>query len=279
MTFELSGTPTWVSRALATSHAVDAPRVGELWTLAWDGRFSGTAVIAGAYSDHVLALPVTASAASATEIALHHDDAALALWPQGETGIGNFLLHARIGVMLTDNQVLEVRRWEARLGQLETLQTGSAARTRQQLADVLNHFRELCFIEWPSIAEAVLDIEAVDLEPVDFARETGLSTPTVLALWDGVPPTAGVREVIEARNDGWLTIRSDEAIASLSSPAVKDLFIELTALMGGDERAARNAARREYSLAARTSSVIARDTTRAADTVRQLIEETRASLG
>lgn len=278
MTFELSATPEWVSRALTDGGTVDAPQTGELWTLAWDGQFLGTGVIAGAYLDHVLVLPVTSSVASATEIAVHHGGVTLALWPQGETGIGNFLLHARLGNMLTDEQVLEVRRWEARRGQLETLQTGSAARTREQLAEVLDHFRELCFIEWPSMAEAVLDVEAVGLEPMDFARETGLSTPTVLALWDGVPPTAGVREVIEARDERWLTIRPDDAIVSLSSPAVKDLFVELTSLMGGDERAARNAARREYSLAARTSSAIARDTTRAADTLRQLIEEKRAPL-
>lgn len=279
MTFELLGTPDWVLRASADDHAVDAPRTGELWTLAWDGRFLGTAVIAAAYPDHVLVLPVTASDPSPTEVVMEHCGLALALWPQGETGIGVFLLNARLGTVLTEAQVLEVRRWEARRGELQTLHAGAAVRTRALLAEVLNHFRELCFIEWPSMTEAVLDVEAVNLEPLDFARETGLPTPVVLTLWDGVPPAAPVRELIQARDEAWLKVRPDDAIASLSSPAVKELVTELTMLMGGDERAARNAARREYSLAARTSSAIARDTTRAADTVRQLIEDTRAALG
>lgn len=278
MTFELSGTPDWVAQALLTSTSADAPRAGELWSLAWDGEFQGTAVIAVVQPDHVLALPVTDDAASGTEIVLHHDGVNLSLWPQGETGLGIFLLHARLGALLTDAQVLELRRWEAQRGELHTLSTGTGTRTREQLSTLLEHYRELCFIEWPSDAEATLNLDAVAMEPLEFATQTGLPAARVLAIWGGLPPTADERATIAAQDESWLSVSPDSATLSLSAPEVKDLFVELTSLMGGDERAARNAARRDFALAARTESAVARNATRAADTVRTLVEEARAAL-
>lgn len=279
MTFELTGTPDWVAQALLTSEAAGSPRVGELWTLAWDGQYQGAVVIAATYADHVLALPVTDGHASSTEILLPYDGVDLTLWPQGETGLGTFLLHTMLGAVLTQEQVLEIRRWEAQYGDLGTVEVGRATRTREQLFALLEHYRSLCFIEWPSDIEATLNVDAVAMDPREFAAQTGLPPARVLALWGGLPPTEDERGAIASLDEDWLVVAPDDATMSLSSPEVKDLLVELTSLMDGDERSARNAARREFALAARTESAVARNATRAADTVRMLIEEARASLG
>lgn len=278
MTFELAGTPDWVAHALPSSEAADSPRIGELWTLAWDGHFQGAVVIAATYADHVLALPVTDDAASNREILLPYDGVDLALWPQGETGLGIFLLHSKLGAVLTQEQVLEVRRWEAQRGDLNTVEVGRGTRTREQLFALLEHYRNLCFIEWPSDIEATLNVDAVAMEPKEFAALTGLPPARVLAMWGGLSPTEDERATIAAQDQDWLVVAPDDATMSLSSPKVKDLLIELTSLMDGDERSARNAARRDFALAARTESAVARNATRAADTLRMLIEEARASL-
>lgn len=278
MTIQLTDTPDWVSIALGAA-TTGAPEVGDLWTLAWDGRYEGAVVITGVFADHVLALPVTDDEASGREIALPVADTELALWPQGETGLGTFLLHARLASALSMEQTLEVRRWEAQLGDLSSVSVGTASINSSKLDALLTHFQRLCFIEWPSEAEAVLDLEGVAMNAREFAALTGLTTPRVLALWSGMPVTEEERELFGERAGEWLTVTADATTLALSEPAAKDLFVQLTALTGGDERSARNAARNEYALAARTDSAVVRNTTRAVDTVKAMIAEARASLG
>lgn len=276
MTLVLAETPEWVAHALDEGTA-DAPQVGELWTLGWDGRHEGVVVIAGVYPHHVLGFPITNDTASEREVELELGRHPVTLWPQAETGLGTFLLHAKIGAVLTPDQVMEIRRWEAGRGVLSTLTTGSAPSVATRLEELLPHFQRLCFIDWPSEAEAALDIAAVGMTPRDFATATGFATARVLALWGGMPVTDEERAQLGEHADAWLTFASDAATSALSEPALKDLFSELAALTGGDERHARNAARAGYALAARTDSAVARDTTRAVDTVKALIEEARAS--
>lgn len=277
MAFQLSDTPDWISGAVDES-THGAPQIGDLWTLAWDGHYEGTVIVADVFAHHILGLPVTAGEASAREVALLRDRVSLTLWPQAETGLGTFLLHARIGVALTPDQVLEIRRWEAQRGELWTVSSGSAAVEPERLRKLLPHYQRLCFIDWPSDAEATLDIASLGMSPREFATETGLPAARVLALWSGLPVTEDERELLGPRAENWLTIAPDAATDALSAPALKDLFSELITLTGADERSARNVARKEYALAARTDSAVARDATRAADTLRALIAEARASL-
>jgi hypothetical protein len=278
MTFQPTDTPDWVSPAFADATTA-SPEVGELWTLAWDGRYEGAAVIADVFADHVLALPVTDDRASGREIELPIAGTNLALWPQAETGLGMFLLHARVASPLSVEQTLEIRRWEAQRGDLSSVSAGTASSDRDRLDALLTQFQRLCFIEWPSEAEAVLDVDAMAMSAREFAGLTGLATPRVLALWSGMPVTEDERELMGERARDWLTVRADAATLALSVPAVKDLFMEFMALSGGDERSARNAARNEYALAARTDSAVVRNTTRAVDTVKAMIAAARASIG
>lgn len=277
MTFQLTDMPDWVARTLDAATAAP-PEVGELWTLAWDGRYEGAVLITDVFADHLLALPVTDDEASAREVAVRMADTELAVWPQAETGLGTFLLHARLANLLSREQTLEVRRWEAQRGNLSSLSAGTAQHDANKLHEIFTKFQRLCFIEWPSEAEAVLDVDAVAMSAREFAALTGLTTPRVLALWSGMPASEEERALFADRADGWLTVSADAATRALSKPAVKDLFMELLAVGGGDERSSRNAARNQYALAARTDSAVIRNTTRAVDTVKSMIADARASL-
>ena len=277
MTNRLKGTPDWVSRASGDGTEHD-PAVGDVWTLGWDSHFEGAVVITGVYDNHVLGMPVTNNEASATEIAVRLGDEPLCVWPQAETGLGTFLLHERLREgLLTGTQTVEVRRWEAQVGDLDTLTAGTGEMQVETLHELLEEYQRLCFVEWPSDAEASLDVDAVGMTPLDFAALTGLTTPRVLDLWNGLPVGDDERQILGTHGENWLTVVPDAAITNLSKPAVKDLLLELMALTGDDERSARNGARHEYCLAARSDSAVARDAGRAVDTVRSMIENARAA--
>ncbi|MFG6402492.1 hypothetical protein [Microbacterium sp. P04] len=277
MTFDIDKKPEWVTQVTHDSARLCAPAVGDLWTLSWGGCYEGTVLLTQVYAHHVVAAPITNVVASSTEISLTRNGIELSLWPQAETGLGTFLLHEQIGTALTSTQVLEIRRWQAQVGPLSSVSPGIGERDGAVFEEILARFQRLCFIEWPSDAEAVLDLDAVALEPSQFAQTTGISTPRVLDLWSGLPLQEEELTALGANADEWVTVSHDSVTAELSSPEVKDLFAELASLLGGDERLARNNARSAFALAARTDSAPRRNATRIADTVRTLIEEARAS--
>lgn len=276
MTYPLTDTPAWVDR-LTRSSATSAPAVGELWTIGWDGTFEGVVLLTAVHRHHVLAMPVTSDLPSATEVALAVEGSRLTVWPQADTGLGLFLLHERLATTITDNQVREIKLWSFTGRELDTLTAGAGAKDDAGFGALLDHFRRLCFIEWPAEEEASLNVAATDLTAAQFAATTGIAAPRVLALWGGAAATDEERAAIMRVNPRWLTTEPGPIATELSAPAQKSLISELAVLLGNDERAARNRAQQEYALAARTESVARRNTTRAADTVRRLIAEAQGA--
>lgn len=266
-----TGTPNWITE-LTAEPATPVP--GDAWALSWDGAHEGVVVIAQVHDDFVLGIPLTHGEASSTEIPAVLGEVAVTLWPQAETGLGTFLLHRRLGRVLGDAQLREMRRWAAGRGELETLVPGSGAANEDDLMRLLQDYQRRCFIEWPSEAEVTIDVNATGMTPRQFRDATGLDTERVVDLWDGHLLTAEERELVDAT---WTTHASTIPTRELSSPDVKLLVVELCEATGTSEREARNAARSAYALAARTDSVSERASTRAADTLRLLIQDAHAS--
>jgi hypothetical protein len=276
-----AGVPEWAASIIANGSsdrdASAIPAIGELWTLTWDAKFAGAVVISGVFEHHVLGIPVNDHSPSQSEASISALGIELSAWPQAETGLGSFLLHHRLCGALREEQVVEIKRWEAGAEDLVTLQAGSGTKDAQVFHEILQQFQRLCFIEWPSSAEATLNVDALDMSAIDFAKRTGLSSAQVLSLWTGLPPSDEEMKALGANASSWLSVMPDAATTELSAPSVKGLIVELAILRDLDERSVRNQARSAFALAARTDSAVRRDISRAADTVMNLLEEARAA--
>lgn len=269
-----TGTPTWVT---GIDDAPAAPTPGDAWTLSWDGTHEGIVVIAQVRDDFILGIPVTDGTASATEVTANLNGAPVVLWPQAETGLGTFLLHQRLGTVLAPDQLRELRLWAADRGELHTLDAGDGPVAADTLQQLLRDYQRRCFIEWPSEAEATIDVAATGLTARQFHEATGIATERVLDLWGGQRLTEDELAALGDLAEKWTTHAADAPTRELASPEVKRLVLELCSVAGVTEREARNRARSAYALAARTDSVSERAASRAADTLMLLIQENRDS--
>lgn len=275
MSSHAKGTPPWANAMVATDVEASAPVVGELWTLSWNMRFEGVVLIAAVFDDYVLGMPVTNDAASQAEVVIAEG---LAVWPQAETGLGTFLLHRPLDTALTAEQVGELRRWNAGLGELTSLRAGDGSHDEATFDGLLAAMQDRCFIQWPSDAEAILDRAAVGMTNRQFIEATGLPVPRALELWGGAPLEPSDVDALGDRAEEWTVVTHDAVTNELSSPALKDLVTMLATVASLDERAARNRARRShYTLAARSTSAVARSATQVRDTLLTLIDEARAT--
>ncbi|MFJ2543055.1 hypothetical protein [Microbacterium sp. NPDC087589] len=269
-----TGTPDWVT---GISSAPAAPAPGDAWTLSWDGIHEGVVVIAQVHDDFILGIPVTAGRAGATEVGVTLGQASVVLWPQAETGLGRFLLHEKLANVLDDEQLQEIRRWAADRGVLTTLAAGSGPADADALTQLLDDYRRRCFIEWPSETELTVDVEATGMSARQFRAVTGFDTPRVLELWGGDLLSNDEIAALGENAEKWTSATHDAVTREFASPEVKSLVVELCDAAGISEREARNNARRAYALAARTDSVSERASSRAADTLRLLIQDAHAS--
>jgi hypothetical protein len=245
--------------------------------LSWDGVHEGVVVVTVVRNDYVLGVPVTDTLAGRSAINTTFAGSRLSLWPQLETGLGRFLLHRRLGSALTVKQVRELRLWALGRGELATLVQGEADDDVNALRDLVGEYQRRCFIEWPSATEATIDVDAIGMTPREFQEHTGLEAGRVVELWDGQYLTQQDREALGENADAWSACVIDNPTRELASPELKDLVLELSTAKMVSEREARNAARSAYALAARTDTVTSRTPTRAADTLRMLIDDAYAS--
>ncbi|MFF7291667.1 hypothetical protein ACFY9N_03955 [Microbacterium sp. NPDC008134] len=269
-----TGTPEWVSEI---SSAPAAPAPGDAWALSWDGVHEGVVVIAQVHDDFILGIPVTTDTATSTEVTVELGTTNVALWPQAETGLGSFLLHRRLGNVLDDAQVREVRLWAAERANLSTLISGSGSANANSLTELLDEYRRRCFIEWPSETELIVDVDATGMNARQFRDATGFDTPRVLELWGGDLLDEAELHSLGDNAHAWTMPAHDLITRELATPELKPLIVELCEAAGVSERQARNTARSAYALAARTASVSERASTRAADTLRVLIQDAHAS--
>lgn len=269
-----TGTPEWVT---GIEGELGVPTPGDAWTLSWDGVHEGVVVIAQVHTDFILGIPLTDGRASATEVEVSLGEERVVLWPQAETGLGDFLLHTRLGRAVDDDELKELRLWAADRGDLTLLQPGAGDVDEDKLRDILVDYQRRCFIEWPSESEVIIDVDATGMTAREFRSATGFDTPRVLEMWGGDLLTSDEIVALGDNAEGWTTTARDVLTREFSTPEVKSLIVELCNAAEISERAARNHARSAYALAARTDSVSDRTSTRAEDTIRLLIQEAHAS--
>lgn len=123
------------------------PSVGDVWSLSHEGVYQSMVVITRVRADYVTAIPLTADVPSTHELAAKFNGREFALWPYLDTGLGMFLLHERLGSLLTEDQVWEALRWAYDRDALTTLTRGTGERSITRTEALIDLFGRLCFLE------------------------------------------------------------------------------------------------------------------------------------
>lgn len=270
---ELLGTPKLLADDLVHTAEQEPsdPAAGELWTLAWDGRFLALACIAEASHSYVLAWPVTLPGEPAYAPALRIDDTPLQhelyIWPDRETGIGNHLLDRRIGQLIPAEPINPIARAVRRGEQTRyPYADGLASDPANSAADaaMVEHWTDLCFHVWPpEDRDTYLSgdrIRAQGGSSRTIAEALGIGPTEVAPLWNGVRPIdpADADRIAAALNieiDGIVGGDPLQAVVDqLSSPRYKALIADRARELGVGEGTMRDAVRSDFTLAARDDS-------------------------
>ncbi len=135
----------------------DRVAAGDLWLLSWDGIGLGLGVISAHMRDYVLMWPVTLPSEPSHSPALLTEDSPLgvpvSIWPTRETGVGDALLHRRLGRLLTPRLMVAI---EDALDEDESpplpiaAPPSDPAQQRAQDEEMIDRWEAICLMQWPA---------------------------------------------------------------------------------------------------------------------------------
>lgn len=247
--------------------------VGDLWLLSWDGVGLGLAVVSARLAGYVLVWPASLPTDEAYSPAVRVPSSPLGVpvdvWPTRETGVGDALLHRRLGSLL-DRRLMVSIGDAVDDGALPPLPFAPAAldadvqRSRDEA--MIDHWEAVCLTQWPSLA-----VLASRLDP-ETVRALGLTPSQVGALLelDAVDAVAVVRgevaltpdqaEVVAGyagvRREDLMSPTRDAAVRALLDPTWKARVLALAVRRSLAEGAARDLVASEFALAARSSNTV-----------------------
>ncbi len=265
------------------------PGVGDLWLLSWDGTAAGLVILARIVDDYVLGWPVTLAGDPAFAPAVLLDSSPLGIrltvWPTLETGLGEHLLHRRLGTALVPEVVSRVRR-TAIGGEPGPLPTAERSADEELdaafLSELLITYRSLCFNEWSTAVPgvSVLDRGAMmdrGIEVRRLAHTLDVDVPLAASLLrqDQAPTESQLRALasdLGVDEAALITPPSGSWVRELRRPRYKDDLRRLALKLNTDERHARAEVQAEYSRAARVATGDARTRTKLQDAIDRLLE-------
>lgn len=276
---ELTGLPQHLARDLTTLSlpARDAPRPGELWTLAWDETYLGLACIAEVMDGYVLAWPVTTpdepAFAPALDIASTILGHGLFVWPTRETGLGSHLLDRSLGKLLSEKSINPLA-ISARLGEPSqypyAAETGDSGQNTDADEVMVDHWAALCFHVWPPDGrDLYLSAEKVRAQggsPQRAAQVLAADVAEMRDYWIADKPVT-FEQARKVAND--LGVEVEEVTGTdplqhvfdrLSSPIYKEDIVVRAQAHGIGEGQMRELVRSDFALAARDDSSSLTDT-------------------
>ncbi|QGH69779.1 hypothetical protein [Pseudactinotalea sp. HY158] len=257
---------TWVNGAPAR------PAAGDLWLLSWDGHGLGLGVIASRHDGFVLVWPVSLPGDPVAPPAVQVDDTPLGVplfpWPSRETGIGDALLHRRLGPLLAP---------EAMGATADAFEDGTppplpfAPTPPPQGADaadtysrqLIDTWERICFIQWPApdAAETIYTdaLRAAGLAPSEVADLLNLPTDQAVAIFLGqapvTPEQASTLEGAAQAEPGLLRAPMlDAAARKLIDPGRKAQVLAVSGHRNVSESQARDLVASQFALAARSNA-------------------------
>lgn len=269
MLLTLEHAPSGVDSKLWVTGAPDAPAVGDLWLLSWDGVALELAVISAVAPTFVLVWPASLPDAPSFPPAVVATETPLGLplhlWPTRETGIGLHLLHRRFGSFLTARTMGLVSD-ELDVGESSVLPLASpnveAANVEAASDALVDRWEAICFHTWPARQAGITPLgprvlSQAGLEVGDLADALGIALPEAVGIARGeTAPTAEHLAVLAARlgvdPEQLLQNELDADARLLLSPSAKDDILKIAQGHGTDEAGARDLIRSEFALAARS---------------------------
>jgi hypothetical protein len=245
------------------------PVCGDLWLLSWNGDALSLAVVGSVYPGFVRVWPVTLQPPGTNNVAVElqsrHFKSPLTLWPHVETGLGMHLLHRKIDSVLSPRQVQLLRRfaYENDPSPLPLIVGNEQERPTAERDDIIQLFRQLCFMEWPEkrpgeavLAREVLVANGRTAEDVATALDLGVAES--LALWTGKksvddPSAARLCSLLQLPFEDIFKSPDGPEVRELQRPEYKDALRRLAGVRGITESQSRNATREEFALAARST--------------------------
>lgn len=237
---------------------------GDAWTLRWDGKELGRAVVAQVHEGFVVAWPLTDSThpayAPSVRVDDEHQSLGAAVWPSRPTGIGNHLLGSRLGTLLNEEAVgMLIDQMEDPEAEMTVLPLGDAPYDSEADECLLDEWAEYCFHTGAPERQRWLDTTHLDSSR-SVAAALGLDVVQTRDYWDGVSPVTEAQVETLARETGipaeQLT-RDDPyagVVQRLASPEFKTAVEDRIQATGLGEEQVRTAARQEFALAARDDS-------------------------
>jgi len=244
---------------------------GDLWLLSWDGVGAGLGAISARMPGYVLVWPVTLPSEPSHSPALMLETSPLgvpvSIWPTRETGVGDAVLHRRLGHLLAPRLMVAI---EDALDEDENPPLPFAhpasdpAQQRVQDEEMIDRWEAICLTQWPAptATDPRLDREAASshgLTPTRLSELLKVDASEAVALQLGeVSLAPGQAETIAAdlgvAVTDLLTPTRATATAVLLDPAWKDHVLRLAAHRDISEASARDLVATEFALAARSSN-------------------------
>ena len=237
-----------------------APRVGDIWMVAWDRQDLGLVLVAAVRDGYVLQWPITNNVdliASSPSFFLDVPDASMDLvaWPEAEGGMSSAVLSECIATaVLSDETVRDVRDavWsqESLPASVRYSDRRDDAAADEALAVVCEFAGFLCDIEWTAPLPGRSPLDPVKLSQLGIgAREVRAHTSTlapasVAALVAGrkVAPLDTVTALADSVNAGAHELLSPivgAAVGVIDEPARKAQIASIARKLGVDESLAR----------------------------------------
>lgn len=237
-----------------------APRVGDVWVVAWDNQDLGLVLVAAVREGYVLQWPITSGldlVASAPAFFLDVADASIELvvWPEAESGMSSAVLSECIAsAVITDEAVRDIRDavWsqESLPDSVRYAEVRDDSEADEALAIVCKFAGSLCDIEWTAPMPGRSPLDPVKLSELGIgARQVRVHTPalapaSVTALVAGrkVAPLDAVRALADS-----VSIRGSELLGPIAGPEVgviddpsrKSRIVSIARKRGLDEAFAR----------------------------------------
>ena len=268
--YELETPPDGVSNERWHGEAAVAPEVGDLWLISWNGEALALAVLASTRDTFTLCWPVTLSDAPvfapALEVPSTLLDVPLLVWPTRETGIGLHMLHRRLGRLLTAKTMSLIDVAVETGGRDFPLPLASytvdGEEAERESDEMVDRWERICLNTWPEIVPGSSPFNAdafreAHLYAGDLAGILGITVPAAVSLVRGesVPSAAQLEMVAVAIGrdaEALLDAGSDAGARLLVQPVFKESLVELARIREFSEADARNLARGEFALAARS---------------------------
>jgi len=271
-TFTLDEPPAGVGADRWLTDAPADPAVGDLWLLSWDGVGLGLGVISARHDGFVLIWPVSVPSDPVAPPALAVADSPLGVplfpWPSRETGVGDALLHRRLGTLLSPLAMARTAEAfdegsEPPLPFASSPVDDTAQAALAYSVELVGAWERICLLQWPSLdQESRLDPDAMrdsGLAPSAVADALGIDTADAVAVFLGQSPVTraqleALAAASDARPEDLLDQGAPQAAAlRLISPRRKEQVLQVAARLGLREGAARDRVVREFALAARSS--------------------------